>query len=95
MGGIILLAVGLYRGRIGFRWAAVCLGLGPLLDAVLGSLGTGSSATGSLLVDVVTDGVFLAGAVGLGWWQVTTSAAAWEGFPAAAEPTTEPVAALA
>ena len=34
--GIVLLAVGLFRGRVGPRWASIALGLGPVLDAVLG-----------------------------------------------------------
>lgn len=76
--GIVLLAVGLFRGRVGPRWASVALGLGPVLDAVLGAAGL-SGVLGDVVVSLLTDGVFLAGAVGLAWWQLTTSDAAWEG----------------
>jgi hypothetical protein len=77
--GIVLLAGGLYRGCVGYRWAAVALGVGPLLDAVLGSTGLENTTAGTLVASVVSDVVWLAGAAGLAWWQVTTSDAAWEG----------------
>ena len=77
--GIVLLAVGLYRGSVGYRWAVVALGVGPLLDAVLGSTGLENTAAGTLVASVVSDVVWLAGAAGLAWWQLTTSDAAWEG----------------
>lgn len=77
--GIILLAVGLLRARVGYRWAGICLGLAPLLDAVLGMLGVESGGFGGIAVPVLTDGLFVIGAAGLAWWQVTTSNAAWQG----------------
>jgi hypothetical protein len=77
--GIVLLAIGLYRGRAGYRWASACLGLGPLLDAVLGSAGLEASPAGELFVSVLTDVLFVAGALGLAWWQLTTTNAAWDG----------------
>lgn len=77
--GIVLLAAGLYRGSIGYRWAAVALGVGPLLDVVLGSTGLENTASGTLAASVLSDVVWLAGAAGLAWWQATTSDAAWEG----------------
>jgi hypothetical protein len=77
--GIVLLAIGLVRGHVGYRWAAVALGIGPLLDAVLGSTGIENTAAGALAVSVLSDVVWLAGAAGLAWWQATTSDAAWEG----------------
>ena len=77
--GIVLRAAGLYRGGIGYRWAAVALGAGPLLDAVLGSTGLENTATGTLTASLLTDAVWLVGAAGLASWQVTTTDAAWEG----------------
>jgi hypothetical protein len=77
--GILLLAIGLFRGGVGPRWAAVCLGLGPMLDAILGSAGLENTATGTLVATVLSDAVFIAGAVGLAWWHATTSNSAWEG----------------
>jgi hypothetical protein len=71
--GIVLLAIGLFRSRAGYRWAAICLGLAPLVDMVVGSV------TGGLAVDVLTDGLLVAGAAGYAWWQVTTTDAAWQG----------------
>jgi len=77
--GIILLAAGLYRARVGHRWAAVGLGLGPLIDAVLGTVGVDSTPVGAVVTDLLSDGAFIAGAVGLAWWLWTTSNAAFEG----------------
>jgi hypothetical protein len=79
--GIILLAVGLIRARVGYRWAAACLGLAPLLDAVLGTIGLDSTALGEIVVSALTDGLFVAGAAGLAWWLATSSNAAWEAAP--------------
>lgn len=93
--GIVLLAIGLYRARAGYRWASLCLLLGPVLDAVLGSAGLESSSAGAVVVSAVTDGLFVAGAAGLAWWQATTSNRAWDGSPSAAEPTAAPVPAAA
>jgi hypothetical protein len=86
--GIVLLAGGLYRGSVGYRWAAVALGVGPLLDAVLGSTGLENTTAGTVIASVVSDAVWLVGAAGLAWWQLTTSDAAWEGAeaPAGARP---------
>lgn len=77
--GIVLLAIGLFRARAGYRWAAVCLGLAPVLDSVLGMVGLESAGVGSVLVSAITDGLLIAGAAGLAWWQLTTSNAAWRG----------------
>ena len=82
--GIILLAIGLFRAGAGYRWAAVCLGLAPLLDAVLGMLGAESGGVMEIAVPVLTDGLFVAGAAGLAWWQATTSNADWDGAPTSA-----------
>jgi hypothetical protein len=46
---------------------------------VLGSAGIENTAAGALAASVLSDVVWLAGAAGLAWWQVTTSDAAWEG----------------
>ena len=72
--GIVLLAIGLYRSRTGYRWAAICLGLAPLVDAVIGSV-----AGDGIAISIVTDALLVAGAVGYAWWQSTTSNAAWQG----------------
>lgn len=85
--GIVLLAAGLYRAGTGPRWAAVSLGLAPLLDSVLGTIGVPDT----LVVAGLTDLLFVAGAAGLAWWLLTTTNAAWEGSPAAA-PAAGPVA---
>jgi hypothetical protein len=77
--GVVALAVGLVRGGIGYRWAAIALGAGPLLDAVLGSAGLEKTPSGALMVTILSDVVWIAGAAGLAWWQVTTTDAAWEG----------------
>lgn len=79
--GVVLLAAGLYRGRVGYRWASACLGLGPALVAVLGTIGVVSSPQASTIVTVGTDLIFVAGAVGLAWWQLTTSDTVWENGP--------------
>lgn len=71
--GILLLAVGLFRSRTGYRWAAICLGLAPLLDMTVGSMADG------IVVSVVSDALLIAGAAGYAWWQATTSNAAWQG----------------
>jgi hypothetical protein len=71
--GIVLLAIGLFRSRTGYRWAAICLGLAPLLDMVLGSIADG------IAVSVVTDALLVAGAAGFAWWQARTSNGAWQG----------------
>jgi len=71
--GIVLLAAGLFRARAGYRWAAICLGLAPLADMVLGMV------AGGIVVDLLTDGLLIAGAAGLAWWQATTTSAVWEG----------------
>ena len=77
--GVVLLAAGLHRGSVGYRWAAVALGVGPLLDAVLGSTGLENTQAGTLTASVLSDLVWLAGTAGLAWWQLTTTDAAWEG----------------
>lgn len=79
--GLVLLAIGLYRGRVGYRWASACLGLGPALDAVLGTIGVESSPLASTIVSAGTDLIFVAGAIGLAWWQLTTSDTVWENGP--------------
>jgi hypothetical protein len=78
--GLVVLAGGLFRARAGYRWASAALGAGPLLDAVLGTVGVPDV----LAVGVVTDLLVVAGAAGLAWWQLTTSNAAWEGLGSAA-----------
>jgi hypothetical protein len=85
--GLILLAVGLYRARIGYRWAVGLLGVAPLLEAVAGSIGVPETIALSGGIDLL----LVAGAAGLGWWLLTTSNAAWEGTPAVQD---EPAAAL-
>ena len=72
--GIVLLAIGLFRSRTGYRWAAICLGLAPLVDSVVGSV-----AGDAIVLSVVTDALLVAGAVGFAWWQASTSNSAWEG----------------
>ena len=74
--GLVCLAAGLFRARVGYRWASAALGAGPLLDAVLGTIGLPDG----LVVGVVTDLLFVAGAAGVAWWQLTTSNADWEGL---------------
>lgn len=94
--GIVALAVGLVRGRVGYRWAALALGAGPLVDAVLGSAGLENTPAGALAIAVLSDVIWLAGAAGLAWWQITTSDAVWEGAgtPDVARPrSASPVAA--
>jgi hypothetical protein len=71
--GILLLAIGLFRSRTGYRWAAICIGLAPLLDMTVGSVADG------IAVSVLTDALLVAGAAGYAWWQATTSNAAWQG----------------
>ena len=71
--GILVLAIGLFRSGTGYRWAAICLGLAPLLDSVAGSIADG------IVVAVVTDALLVAGAAGFAWWQARTSNSAWEG----------------
>jgi hypothetical protein len=71
--GILVLAIGLHRSRTGYRWAAICLGLAPLADMVVGSIADG------IVVSVLTDALLVAGSAGFAWWQVTTSNAAWQG----------------
>lgn len=83
--GILLLAVGLYRARAGYRWAAVCLGLAPFLDSALGMLGAEGGAL-AIAVPLLTDGLLVAAAAGFAWWQVTTSDANWESAPSSAAP---------
>lgn len=80
--GIVLLAGGLFRSRSGYRWAAICLGLAPLADMVIGSI------TDGIVVSVLTDALLVAGAAGYAWWQATTSDRTWEGdvLPSAEEP---------
>jgi hypothetical protein len=73
--GLLLLAVGLLRARVGYRWAAICLGAAPLVEALLAAVGVPET----LLVSVVTDALLVAGAAGLAWWMLTTTNAAWEG----------------
>jgi hypothetical protein len=79
--GIVLLAIGLYRGRVGPRWASACLGLGPLLDAVLGTAGLDATPAAAATISAVTDGLFILGAAGLAWWQLTTTNTEWEHGP--------------
>jgi hypothetical protein len=88
--GVVLLAVGLCRARVGYRWAAVALGLAPLIDAVLGTVGLDSSEAGEVVPSLLSDGALLAGAVGLAWWLWTTSNAAFDGRPVRT-PAQEPV----
>lgn len=76
--GLILLAVGLYRARIGYRWAVVLLGGAPLLEAVVGSIGVPETLALSGGIDLL----LVAGAAGLAAWLWTTSNAAWDGIPA-------------
>jgi hypothetical protein len=85
--GLILLAAGLYRGGIGYRWAVILLGLAPLLEAVVGSIGVQETLVLSGGIDLL----LVAGAAGLAWWLLTTSNAAWDGIPAQRD---EPAAAL-
>jgi|tagenome__1003787_1003787.scaffolds.fasta_scaffold20930000_3 hypothetical protein len=85
--GIVLLAAGLYRAGVGPRWAAVLLGLAPLLDAVMGTIGVEET----FVTAGATDALLIAGAAGLAWWLMTTSNAAWEGVAAYRG---EPAAAL-
>ena len=83
--GIVVLAIGLVRSHTGYRWAAICLGLAPLIDAVVGSI------TDGIVVMVLTDALLVAGAAGYAWWQVTTSNQAWEGDAVPTPSTAEPV----
>jgi hypothetical protein len=83
--GIVLLAVGLYRSRTGYRWAAICQGLAPLLDAIVGSVADG------IVVSVLTDALLVAGAAGYAWWQATSSNRAWEGDVVPTAATSDPV----
>jgi hypothetical protein len=73
--GLILLSAGLYRARIGYRWAAALLGLAPLLEAVVGSIGVQDTVAVAGGLDLL----LVVGAAGLAWWLLTTSDAAWEG----------------
>jgi hypothetical protein len=88
--GLILLAVGLYRAGVGYRWATALLGLAPLLEAVVGSIGVPETLALSGAIDLV----LVAGAAGLSWWLLTTTNAAWEGGAEGAAPI-DPVPAAA
>jgi hypothetical protein len=85
--GLILLAAGLYRASVGPRWAAALLGLAPLLEAVVGSIGVPET----IVVSGVIDLLLVIGAAGLARWLLTTTNAAWEGIAAQRD---EPAAAL-
>ena len=70
-----MLAAGLFRARVGYRWAPAVLALGPVLEIVLSSVG----APESNLLTAVVYGVVAVGFAGLAWWLVTASNAVWEG----------------
>jgi hypothetical protein len=78
--GILLLALGLYRGRVGHRWAAIALALAPVLEIVLSSVGLPESH----VLTAVVYAPLVVGGAGMAHWLLTSSNAAWEGFPAAA-----------
>lgn len=87
--GLIVLAGGLFRARAGYRWASAALGAGPLLDAVLGTAGL----PGGPVLGAVTDVLFVAGAAGLAWWQLTAGNTGWEGVTPAVPASRPSVAA--
>jgi Domain of unknown function (DUF4386) len=89
--GILLLAVGLYRARVGYRWAAIALALAPVLEIVLSSVGLPESH----VLTAVVYAPLVVGGAGMAHWLLTTSNAAWEGFPIAARATSGPVEAAA
>jgi hypothetical protein len=73
--GLILLAAGLLRARVGYPWASACIGLGPVVEILLSSVGIEAGT----IVTVVVYGLVAVGGAGLAWWMLTTSNAAWEG----------------
>jgi hypothetical protein len=80
--GIIVLAAGLFRARVGFRWAPLLIALGPVLEIVLGSVGVPESN----LVTALVYGLVAAGFAGCAWWVLTSSNATWEDAGASTTP---------
>jgi hypothetical protein len=74
--GILLLALGLYRGRVGYRWAAIAIALAPVLEIVLSSVGLPESH----VLTAVVYAPLVVGAAGMARWLLTTTNAAWEGL---------------
>jgi hypothetical protein len=72
--GIIVLAGGLFRARVGYRWAPALLALGPVLEIVLSSVGVPESN----LLTAAVYGLVAVGFAGLAWWLVTSSNGTWE-----------------
>jgi hypothetical protein len=73
--GIIVFAGGLFRARVGYRWASTAVGLGPVLEIVLSSVGVPDSIAGTIAVY----GLVAVGFAGLSWWLLTSSNTTWEG----------------
>jgi hypothetical protein len=72
--GMVVLAAGLFRARVGHRWAAVCIGLGPVLEIVLSSVGVPESN----VVAAAVYGLVAVGFAGLAGWLLTSSNATWD-----------------
>ena len=73
--GLVVLAAGLLRAGVGYPWAAACVGLGPVVEILLSSVGIEAGT----VVTVVVYGLVAVGGAGLAWWMFRTSNAVWEG----------------
>lgn len=76
--GVVLLGVALWRGRVGPRWAAVCVALWPVSDIVLST-----AVPAELVGAVVSDLLGIAGFAALGLHLLSLPDAAWDGEPVA------------
>jgi hypothetical protein len=73
--GILVFAGGLFRARVGYRWASATVGLAPVLEIVLSSVGVPESTA----VTVAVYGLIAVGFAGLAGWLLTSSNATWDG----------------
>jgi hypothetical protein len=81
--GLVLLGVGLWRGRIGPRWAAVCVALFPISDVVLST-----AVPNELIGATISNALGIVGFAALGLSLLSLSDTAWRGVDTGtAEPT--------
>jgi hypothetical protein len=85
--GILLLAAGLYRGRVGYRWAAIALALAPVLEIVISFVGLPESH----VITAVVYAPLVVGGAGMAHWLFSASNVAWEGDVEAAALSAQPV----